>query len=345
MKKLFNQSKNTGVIPITLQPEEYEQFKKNLMTALKKFSSSRKTRAVHKLINNNSVISGIFSGDSALSLVANLIHNNEIKHVILNLAMYDDSLAGSGTVTLASRIIDYEQQIQKEETFVNEKRLLNIEKLQEKRKEVVEKFLKSIDYIKAIDGIYFGWLLVLATKAIDNESKTKAKIVTLASDILANILKKMYTQVRNTKIESDVHQLIEAIAIYFIKIYFYGESGSYALNSLKKAFSEDTIDAIKRARVTQFKEFNDLAKILKETELMPITENVFESLMKRYFGKYAYEEYIQKSLVDYCAFMANLAYNTQLFRDSYPVDDESHRRLEELLLNEQKNIKIRKIEV
>jgi hypothetical protein len=39
-------------------------------------------------------------------------------------------------------------------------------------------------------------------------------------------------------------------------------------------------------------------------------------------------------------FMANLSHNTQLFRDSYPVDDEVHKRLEELLLNEQKNIKI-----
>jgi len=342
MKRLTTQLKNSGIIMVEMTTQEEADFTKNLMTALKKFSSSRKTRATHRLVQSGNIQSAIFSGDGSDILVGPMLRNSELRYLLMNLEMYDDSLAGHGSVKLASQILDLDKQIKKEETFISEKRLLNIEKLQENRDEVGQKFLKSLDYIKMVDGIYFGWLLVLAINALNTESKTKSKIVTVASEILASILKKIYKQTGHQKIESDVHQLIEAISILFIKTYFYGESTQYALNDLKKAFSEDIIDTIKRTKITKIDKFSDISKFLKETELMAITENTFDSLMTRMFGRYAYETYIQSSLADFLAFMANLTYNTQLFKDSYPVDDDSHKRLEELLLNEQKNIKIRK---
>jgi len=340
MKRLSKEAKNSGLNTIEFNSEESKEFNNKLFTALRKFGSGRKTKAVHKLIDHNLIIPAIFGGQATDSLVAPATGGTSLKAMLMNAYHYDDSVGARGTVTYAMERISIDKDIHKEETFVNDARLHNIEKLNAKRKEVTDKLLNSFDYIKLIDGAYFGWLLFMADTAIHHDEAAKPKIVTTGADILASILKKLYKQV-NSKIDPDVHQLIEAIAIYFFKIYFYGETASYALNSLKKAFKEDIIEAIERAKVTKFNEFGDLAKILKETELMPITNNTFDMQMERMFGKIGYREYVSPSLVTFLAFMANLAQPNGLFKDSYSVDDEVHTRLEELLLNEQKKVTIK----
>jgi len=344
MKRLTSKTTNSGAIRVLLEPEYQEIYKKNLFTVLRKFSTSRKTRAVHKLIDKNAVFLAIFSGDASNRLTASILKETILRGILLNIYMYDDSLERHGSVTKATKIMDLEKKISQESTFVNEQRIHKIEELQKQKKELSEKFLSELDYMKMVDGIYFAWLIALATVVIEHDNSAKPKIITVASDILASILKKMYTMSPRGRLETEEHQLIEAIAIYFIRMYFYGESSIYALNLLKKAFDEEIIDSIKRSKVTKFDHFNDLAKILSATEILPMTPETFDLNMRRFFGKYAYEEYIQENLADFLAVMANLAAPSSLFKDAYPVDQELHRRLEELLLNVQKRVNIQPIE-
>jgi hypothetical protein len=283
------------------------------------------------------VHTAIFNGDAANSLVAPSLRKNNLNGLLLNLYQYDDTLSGKGTVVLATELLKLEKQLKKEETYVSEARLHNIEKLKEKQKETQDKYLRAFDYIKMVDGIYFGWLLTLANIAVNEDERGRPKIITTAADILSDILKKIYLQIHN-KIEPEAHQLIEAISIYFIRMYYYGESSTYALNLLKKAFNEEVIDSIQKAKVNKIDSFNDITKLLRGTELLAITENTFDLQMKKMFGKMAYEEYISPALVPFLAFMANLAHPNQLFKDAYPIDEKAHERLEELLLNEQKQL-------
>jgi len=341
MKRLSKPTSNAGIMIIEMEPQEYEMYTKKMMTALRKFGSGKKTRSVHKLLGKRIPAPAIFAGTSANTLVSPNIKDTTILHsIMLNLYHFDDTLGGKGSVGIATEMFNLDKKIRKEETFVNDARLLSIEKLKENKEELTEKLFDSFDYISMVDGVYFGWLLALSGSVITGEESAKPKIVTTASDILASILKKLY-QKTNNKLDGEIHQLIEAIAIYFIKIYYYGESASYVLNDLKRAFSEDIIEAIKRTKITKINQFNDLALLLKETELMPITPNTFDAQMVSMFGKLAYEEYIQPSLVGYVAFMANMASPSSLFKDSFPIDQKLHERLEELILNEQKNMTIK----
>ena len=139
-------------------------------------------------------------------------------------------------------------------------------------------------------------------------------------------------------IDNDIHKLIDAISIYFIRIYFYGETSQYVLNLLKLAFDETIIDSIKRAKVTKFNTFGDIAKILSGVELLQISPETFDLYMRKFFGKYAYETYIQKALTNFIAVMAALAAPTDIFKEAYPIDENLHKRIEELLLNEQKHV-------
>jgi hypothetical protein len=337
MKRLQKQDRNAGAIALEFDPEDKEKFNNNLFKALRKFGSGKKTRATHKLIDKNMIHPAIFSGDATDAIIASTLKDTKLYQLIPNIYHFDDSISGNGTVKLANELMNLEKKIKKEETFVNEARLHKIEKLQETRQEETEKLLKSFDYIKMVDGIYFGWLNVLANTAVLHDNGGKAKIVTTAADILSSILKKLYQQV-NQKIDPEVHKLIEAIAIYFINMYFYGMSSTYTLNSLKKAFDEDTIEAIQRTKINKIDDFNDLSKLMKETELLPITPNTFDMQMERMFGKLGYSEYVKPSLISFLAYMANMAHPNQLFKDTVPIDQDLHERLEELLLNEQKKI-------
>jgi hypothetical protein len=340
MKRLTSEYiKNSSVIEVDLEPEVYDQLMQNLFTALRKFSTSRKTRAVHKLLTARVVLPGLFTGNAAQYLVHSNKKGNTVRAVFFNLYFFDDSLDGKGAVNHASKLMELEKKVQKEKTYLTDKQIYNLEQLNKEKEEVNEKLLHSLDYIKLIDGIYFAWLAVMADSALGAESRTKAKIVTTAADILASILKKFYLIV-NSKIEGDIHQLIEAIAIYFIRIYYYGETAAFALKKMEGVFSEDILTAIQKTKVTQFKEFNDLSVIMKEAQLLPLTKSTFDLQMQKMFGKYGYEYYIQGTLSMFIAFMANLAHPSQLFKDAFGIDEEACERLEILLLNEQKQIKL-----
>ncbi len=198
--------------------------------------------------------------------------------------------------------------------------------------------------MKLIDGIYFGWLMFLTKYIITEQESLKPKVITTAADTLASVLKKLYMKV-NKNMDSEVHQLIEAIAIYFIHLYFYGESATYTLNLMKKGFKEETLEPIKMAKVTKFNSFDELGLLLKETGLVAMTTNTFRLQMENMFGKYGYQYYMTPSLVSFVAFLANMTYPTQIFKDSYSIDDNSHKRLEELILNAQKSVTIKKFEI
>ncbi len=342
MKKLTTDDlPNAGILKIELDPEVHEEISKRTLTALRKFSSSKKTKAVHKILVNKILTPSAFSGSAANYLVAPISKGKTLREMRFNLFFFDDSLDRNGAVGYATKIETANRDIRKEKTFLGDKQVYNLEQLDEDKKELNEKFLDSLDYIKLVDGTYFGWLLYLSGEIITNGNTLKPKIVTASADILADILKKMYMKV-NAKIEPEVHQLIEAIAIYFINIYYYGETAQYTLNKMGPVFSEEIIETIKASKVTQFKEFNDLSVILKETQLLPLTTSTFDLQMQKMFGKYGYEFYIKEALSTFIAFMANLANPSQLFKDAYEVNDESHKRLEELLLNEAKGVKIEK---
>ncbi len=330
---------NAGIMEVELNPETNEELTKRTFTALRKFSSSKKTKSVHKILSNKLLTPAIFSGSAADYLMAPVYKNNVLRQMRFNLFHFDDSLDQSGSVGYATQLETLKKKINREKTYLSDKQVFNLEQLNKDKKELSDKLLDSLDYIKLVDGTYFGWLLLLSNYALEDGNPRKSKIVTTAADILADILKKMYLKV-NTSIEPEVHQLIEAIAYYFILIYFYGYTAQYALNEMKGVFKEETLEVIKKSRVTQFRDFNDLSVLLKETQLLPLTPSTFDLQMEKMFGKYGYNFYIKNTFMNFIAFMANLASPSQLFKDAYEVDDVSHKRLEELLLNEAKGIKL-----
>lgn len=336
MKNLLSEIKNTSLYEIHLDDKYYEKFKDKIFATLRKFGSSRKTKAVHKLVDENIIRLATFSGTEANSLSAAVATNNKLRAILMNVFLFDDSLDQHGAVQIAGEINSIQQTIRKEKTYLTDKQILSIEALNEELDAKMAKLLDKLDYIKIIDGIYFEYLKFLTRLILTQEQTSKSKVVTVASDIIATIIKKIYTKVQR-KIEPETHQLIEAVSVYFILTYYFGEAGPYALAKMKGAFKQEVLDMIKAVKVTRFKTFDELTYLIKELNIVNITESAFGAQLQKIYGRYAYDNYIKKSLQEFLAVNANMAYNTQLF-NAFALDDELHVRLEELILNAQKQI-------
>lgn len=338
MDNLVTKVKNTSIYEINFDEKFYSEFKKKLFGVLKKFSTSRKTKAVHKLVDSNIIKLATFSGELATSLSASISSQQKLRAIMINVFLFDDSLDQHGAVQIAGEITQLQNKIQKEKTYLTDKQILNIEELNKQLDAKFEKLLNTLDYIKIIDGIYFEYLKFLTMIALESDQTAKPKIIAKTSDVLSALIKKMYLKVQRG-IEPEMHQLIDAVSVYFILTYYFGESGPYALAKMKNAYKPEILELIKKTKVTRFKDFKELAYLIRELNIINITESVFETQLKKTYGKYAYENYIMGSLQNFIAVNANLSHSTQLF-NAYPINDDMHLRLEELILNEQKKIVI-----
>ncbi len=336
MKNLTTSIKNSSLYEINLDNDYYTKFKDNMFASLRKFGSSRKTKAVHKLVDENIIRLATFSGEEANSLSATASNGNKLKAMLLNVFLFDDSLDQHGAVQIAGEITQIQAKIQKEKTYLTDKQILSVEALNKQLDEKMDKLLNTLDYIKIIDGIYFEYLKFLTNMILTQEQTAKSKVIAIASDIIASLIKKIYLKVQRT-IEPEMHQLIEAVAVYFILTFYFGETGPYAIARMKGSFKPEVLDQIKEAKLTRFRTFSELTLLIKELNIVNITESAFDSQIQKIYGRYAFENYIQKTLQDFLAINANLAYNTQLF-NAFPLDDELHARLEELILNGRKKI-------
>lgn len=338
MQNLITTIKNSSIYEIDLDENYYNKFKENLFASLRKFGSSRKTKAVHKLVDENLIRLATFSGDEANALTATAANQNKLKAMFLNVFLFDDSLDQHGAVQIAGQIAQIQSKIQKEKTYLTDKQILNVEALNDQLDETTQKLLGTLDYIKIIDGIYFEYLKFLTNMILTQEQTAKPKVISVASDIIAALIKKIYLKVQRN-IEPEMHQLIEAVSVYFILTFYFGETGPYAIAKMKGSFKPEVLDLIKGAKLTRFKSFSELTLLIKELNIVNITESAFNSQLQKIYGRYAFDNYIQKSLQEFLAVNANLAYNTQLF-NAFPIDDELHARLEELVLNGRKKIVI-----
>ena len=336
MKNLINTTKNSSLYEIQLDDDHMKLFKDRIFAGLRKFGSSRKTKAVHNLTDKDVLHLATFSGEVANVLSSTFSTGNKLRGILINVFLFDDSLDQHGAVQLAGEIALLQSKIQKEKTYLTDKQILNVEELNKELDEKMLKLINTLDYIKIIDGIYFEYLRFLTDMILTQEQTAKSKVIAIASDIIATIIKKIYMKVQR-KIEPETHKLIEAVSVYFILTYYFGEAGPYALAKIKGSFDQEHLDAIKNVKVTKFKTFSELTFLIKELNIVNITESAFNTQLQKIYGRYAFETYIQGSLQDFLAVNANLAYNTQLF-NAFALDDELHARLEELILNGRKKI-------
>ncbi|RLD42222.1 MAG: hypothetical protein DRI86_12090 [Bacteroidetes bacterium] len=371
------------VLDILEDKEVYVQFRDRLKTALSKFPSSRKTKIVHELISKNIVSLGLMHKTGTDMPPVVMFNKDKTLHrIFLEPDQINDSTGGSkDLLTLLNELMKVNKQISKEKRFVTEFQIYKIEEFQKDKKKIVEDILESIDWLKSIDLVYFGYLQLLALLAVDKNQPEKVKVFKVPEELVQKQIIKIISKSGNQIDKDPEKKRVYNLGIqFFILTYFLQISNKAAIDILKNhrgewvnATLEDfapaeqdldidtkfekeahkenlinkrgTLDDHHKYMIQEFQKikinsFGSLAEIFQKLGVANISPKVLETQMELLVGKEAFSLYYT-NYPNFISLMANLNYKTQLFPKLFEVDAKLQTRLEELILNQKRNVIIK----
>ena len=314
----------------------YEEYKRKHFLALQKFKSSRKTKAVHHLIETNNFIHSMFAGDGINKITAVTFQDNKLLMINLNADKFADFVIGDGASKTIFELNKIYDNIEKEKTIVSQYQMLNIEKLINNFKQKEQYFLSIFDYMKSIDGIYYGYLTYLIRRILLNNPTQKKKLLELSVELFQSILIKLYLKSTKTHPDSNIKQFLYLIALYFVFNYYLGLKSNEIILRVKKIFGEADAEFLQRIKHTKIEKLEDIVYLLNETEVLKIQTSFFRTLMYSFFEETGYE-LIEFSLQSALAFFCSINHQNILFNSITP-NEKITFRIEELILNEKRNI-------
>jgi len=360
----------------------YEEFKAKLKTALSKFPSSRKTKIVHELITKNIISLGlIHTARGEMPPVVMFNKENTLHRIFLDPDAINDSTGGSkDLLSLLNEFINLGKKINKEKKYITDLQIYNLESLNKEKAEIQDKLLNSVDWLKCIDLIYFGYLQLLAIRAVDKNQPEKVKVFKVAEELLQKQVQKIIDR-KDAGILKDVEKRkVYNLGIqFFILTFFLQMSSKSALDILKnrrgewventlgdlipdidtrnetpyekknretsKTDKKDQLDSyhdqiIKELQGIKITSFEVLAEILGKLGVINITPQTMRTLMENLVGKEVYTLYYD-NYPSFIALAANLNYKTHLFPKLFEIDDVLQKRIEELILNQKRTIVVK----
>jgi len=216
--------------------ELYEKIKEKLFLSLSKFSSSKKTKIVHELIEKNIPGIGILQSSIKVSPYYMSYYTSDLKlhKIVANADLIDDSYKKNTLGTLLTKYTKLQEDINREKKLITDLQAYKIEKLNKEKDKLTEEILDSIDFIKFIDVIYFGYLELLAFGAIDKNSNEKIKVFDTAEELLRSHFEKIFNKIDSKLLDDPITKSNFNLALqFFILTYFLQISKKEAINILK----------------------------------------------------------------------------------------------------------------
>lgn len=371
------------VLDILEDKDVYLRFKDKLKIALSKFPSSRKTRIVHELISKNIVSLGLMHQTGSVMPPVVMFNKDKTLHrIYLEPDQINDSTGGSmDLLSLLNELMKINKLISREKKFVTEFQIYKIEEFQKDKEKIVQDILESIDWLKSIDLIYFGYLQLLALLASDKNNPEKTKVFKVAEELLQLQIMKIIRKSGNQIDKDPERKRVYTLGLqFFILTYFLQISNKTAIDILKnhrgewvnaaledfapkkldldvktkfekEAKKEELID--KKSNLSEYHKymiqefskikitsFESLAEIFQKLGVINISPSTLKTQMEQLVGKEAFSLYYT-NYPNFISLMANLNYKTQLFPKLFEVDAKLQSRLEELILNQKRNIVIK----
>lgn len=366
----------------------YEDFKKRLKLAISKFKSSVKTRAVHRLVENNIISIKIITSDiKARPPFAIDIKDKTLRQIYIDMTYVDDSVGSKTLPELIGELVQNRKKYREEKKLISDLQIYKIKKLDEEYEELKNKIMDSIDWIKVVDIAYFAYLATLSYLAVNKNNPEKVKIFATAEELLYMQIKKVFMQVDKEIFEDPIQKNNFRLGLqYFILTYYLQIDKKRALNILashkgewveaaladlipeeddekyespdidkeeyrkrlfelrekKESLKKHYENLRKELQKTRIEHFDDLVIILNILEVVNITKTQFNHLMEKAVGGQDIYLLYYQDYFRFIALMANLNYRTQIFPKQFEVDSELQKKMEQLILNQQRVLVIKK---
>ena len=319
--------------------EFYTELKKRLFLALQKYRSSRKTKVVHYLIENNNFDLILFSGDDSDLIGKFMAQENKLFSILLNVKYFAD-FASEDIVIIFGKIIETIDKINEEKNVISDQRIFNLNKLKEEYNNYMQKFLDSFDYTKIIDGIYYIFLKYLFFRVYNTNPISTKKFLLLNSQYLSKFIQYIYKKSTKMSVDEALKEKINIISDYFILAYYYGDSVHVALKKIEQVYNKDAVEFLRKSNHLKCENFENLADILFETDTLRIQKNIFDMFFKKEFGEVGFG-LVKMSKTTFDAFVCSINHKNILF-NAIPTDEKLSFMIEELISNEKSKILIPK---
>jgi len=326
---------NVIINKIEYTEEFYEELKKRLFLALQKYKSSRKTRIIHHIIENNNFDLVLFSGEDSELIGKFMAQENKLFSILLNVKVFAD-FASENIVLIFGKIIEIIDKINEEKNIISDQRIFNLNKLQEEYNKYMQKFLDAFDYTKIIDGLYYVFLKYLFFRVYNTNPTLTKKFLLLNSQYLSKFLQYIYKKSTRMSVDDVLKEKINIISDYFILAYYYGDSVPVALKKIEQVYNKDAVEFLRKSNHLKCEKFENLADILFETDTIKIQKNVFDMFFKKEFGELGFK-LIQLSKTTFDAFVGSINHKSILF-NAITTDEKLSFTIEELILNEKSKI-------
>jgi len=327
------------IINLKNKPEHYKEFKKNIKITLQKIGSSNKTKALHKLIENDLLFIGIGSIDTSKTKVAKFgtysLRGTKLGGLTANLT---EAVEESDRKQIAIDIKDLtisNQELSRAKVTITDVTDINIKRIEKEQRQLITSILDAIDYFTLID-IYFYLYIEMLTE-IGQRGKGSNKLFEATHKLIFIALVKVINRYSKKALEDkEKIDKLQIIFDYLFAQHFTKASSQSTISALIKMYSDEKVQFLKDLKPSQYKDLNDLGTLLTKSHIINITTSIIMRGFEEFVGS-DIETILKGDMDELISYLISTQYKSTIF-DSKIIDTDAQKRLEELVLNFKRDI-------
>ncbi len=316
-----------------------KKFLQNIKTVLQKIGSSHKTKAIHKLVEEEALYIGYGAKDISKKRSSEYgtmyLKGTKLSGLIADLSSVVDQ-AELDTMSKKVKVIEKSnKELLRVKSTITDTNAIQIKNLDKTISESFDDLLESIDYFVLVDVYYYLFVDTLAIIGLRGNGRNKLFEVTynVFKSAVSNVLKKMHVKPSKEEIDK-----FEIIMDYVFARKFTEQSSISILAKLSKIFGNDEIQFLRDIKPDKYSEFKNMATLFTKVGLINITETAFMNEFKIVAGEESITN-LEGTFDEIIAYVVSTNYKSTLF-DTPNLSQDDQARLEQLVLNYKKDITI-----
>jgi len=317
-----------------------KKFLQNIKTVLQKIGSSHKTKAIHKLVEEEILYIGYGVKDISKkrSSTYGTMYLNGIKlsGLIADLSVIVDPADLDTMSNHVKSINKGNKELLRVKSTITDTSALQIKNLDSNISQSFEELLESIDYFALVDVYYYLYIETLAVIGLKGNGKNKLFEATynVFKVVVSTVLKKMHVKPLPEEIDK-----FEIIMDYIFARKFTDQSSVSVLAKLSKLFGEENIQFLKDLKPDKYTEFKSMATLFTKAGLVSITETALMNEFKIVAGEESVSN-LEGTFDEIIAYIVSTNYKSTIF-NTPNLSQDDQIRLEQLVLNYKKDIIIK----
>lgn len=318
-----------------------KEFLKNIGLVLQKIGTSKKTKAIHNLMDKELLYIGQGTKDIAnkrnVYYGTPFIDGNKLHGLIADMSVLVSVTDVSAMAKSIGVIHKTDKEISRVKSTVTDTSALQLKNLDKTKLDEYNSLLEKVDYFDLVDVYYYLYVNALTVYGMKGNGKNK--LVDAANEVVQSTIKKVLKDSHN-EISKEDQSKFDIILDFVFTRSFTDQSTSTIIGKLNKVYSEENIEFLNDLKPDQYDKMSSLATILTKAGLVNITSTALLSNIKRIIGDGAAKA-LDGQLDEFIAYIISANYKSTLF-DARIINSDAQNRLEELVINFKKDIIIKK---